>query len=412
MFVVIVLLVGTIMVQESFGREDGEEQKPIVESVPPETVPMETEIEVETLLEPQSQVCLDITPPKGKAKELVTWWDEEPLTPEEFVETMEDDTEITVTFQTMPDMAILGEEQEIKICLTDQGNNQTILESKLILLHDGEAPQMTGVFNITIFAGDTISYRKNVKVIDNHDENPKLVIDSSQVNRNKVGTYYVTYHAEDKAGNITEKTIFVKVMEKLAVTQEMVDALADQVLAEILSDTMSNWDKAYAIYKWTKQNIAYTGHTDPSDIVAGAYQGLRYRAGDCFTFCAVAHMLYLRAGFEALKVTRTAGYLHHYWNYVNIGAGWFHCDSNLYRTDYEVFMKTTEEVVEYSTTVMNRPDYYIYDENLYPPCGSSLEEIETVSQEAEDGVDLEEGQETEGDKLEESQETREESGLG
>ena len=147
---------------------------------------------------------------------------------------------------------------------------------------------MTGVYNMTVFAGDMILYRKNVQVTDNHDENPKLTIDSSEVNRNEVGTYHVTYRAEDKAGNVTEKEIFVKVMEKIAVTQAMVDDLADKVLSEILTDGMSNRDKAYAIYQWTKKNIAYTGHTDPSDIVAGAYQGLRYRAGDCFTFCAVA----------------------------------------------------------------------------------------------------------------------------
>lgn len=316
---------------------------------------------------------VDVTPPVGTAKESVTWWNpqEEPK-PEEFVESMQDDTKITVSYQTVPDMTLLDKEQEISICLTDEGGNQTVLKSKLMIIHDEEAPKMTGIYNMTVFAGDTILYRKNVKVTDDHDENPKLTIDSSQVDRNKVGTYHVTYRAEDKAGNVAEETIFVKVMEKVAVTQEMVDQLADKVLAEILSDGMSNREKAYAIYNWTKKNIAYTGHTDPSDIVAGAYQGLRYRAGDCFTFCAVAHMLYNRAGFQAMKVTRTAGYLHHYWNYVNYGEGWYHCDSNLYRSDgYEAFMKTTEELITYTTNVMNRPDYYVYDESQYPPCAGS-----------------------------------------
>ncbi len=346
-------------------------------------------------------IYIDVTPPVGTAKESVTWWDEEELKPEEFVESMQDDTEITVSFQTMPDMTLFEEEQEVSVCLTDEGGNQTVLTSKLILMHDEEAPKMSGVYNMTVFAGDTILYRKNVKVTDNHDENPKLTIDSSQVNRDKVGTYHVTYRAEDKAGNVTEETIFVKVMEKVAATQEMVDQLADKVLAEILSDGMSNRDKAYAIYSWTKKNIAYTGHTDPSDIVAGAYQGLRYRAGDCFTFCAVAHMLYNRAGFQAMKVTRTAGYLHHYWNYVNFGEGWYHCDSNLYRADgFEAFMKTTEELITYTTNAMNRPDYYVYDESQYPPCaGSTGTESESQGAEGqqpgEEGA-LEEGQLPEG----------------
>ena len=336
---------------------------------------------------------IDTTPPQGTAKDQVTWWDEEELKPEEFIEFMEDDTEITVSFQTVPDMTLFEKEQEVAVVLTDEGGNETVLTSKLILMHDGEPPTMTGVFNLTVFMGDTILYRKGVEVTDNHDENPKLTIDSSQVNRNKEGTYHVTYRAEDKAGNVTEETIFVTVMEKVAVTQDMVDELADKILAEIITEGMTDRDKAYAIYLWTKRNIAYTGHTDPSDIVAGAYQGLRYRAGDCFTFCAVAHMLYTRAGFQAMKVERTAGYLHHYWNYVNYGEGWYHCDSNLYRADgYEAFMKTTEELITYTTNAMSRPDYYVYDESLYPLCGSGNEqETESETQPENESIQMPEG---------------------
>ena len=371
----IFLLVLVYFVSESFGIRAGQgETDSFLMSEQPSAEETETEPETTAAVQPvqTEPVYVDLTPPVGKAKELVTWWDEEKLLPEEFVESMQDDTKITVSFERAPDMELFDREQEVAVCLTDEGGNRTVLVSKLILKHDGEAPEMTGVYNMTVFAGDMILYRKNVQVTDNHDENPKLTIDSSEVNRNEVGTYHVTYRAEDKAGNVTEKEIFVKVMEKIAVTQAMVDDLADKVLSEILTDGMSNRDKAYAIYQWTKKNIAYTGHTDPSDIVAGAYQGLRYRAGDCFTFCAVAHMLYTRAGFEAMKVTRTAGYLHHYWNYVNFGEGWYHCDSNLYRPDgFEAFMKTTDELITYTTNAMNRPDYYVYDESQYPPCAGS-----------------------------------------
>lgn len=373
MAVAVFLLALTYAVAGSFGKG---EEPPETDQPAPAFAQVQTEAVTTTEPEPEETETTvpDVTPPVGTAKELVTWWDEEELLPEEFVEAMEDDTKITVSFQAEPDWELFDKEQEVVICLTDEGDNQTVLASKLVLKHDGEAPEMTRIFNMTVFAGDTILYRKNVEVTDNHDENPRLTIDSSEVNHNEVGTYNVTYRAEDKAGNVAEKTIFVKVMEKLAVTQEMVDQLADKVLAEIFSEGMTDYEKAYAIYRWTKRNLAYTGHTDPSDIVAGAYQGLRYRAGDCFTFCAVAHMLYQRAGFQTMKVTRTAGYLNHYWNYVNIGDGWYHCDSNLYRPDgFEAFMKTTDELIAYTTNAMNRPDYYVYEESLYPPCAGSLE---------------------------------------
>lgn len=336
---------------------------------------------------PTETIYIDITVPKGVAKEQVICWNGKDLRPEDFVESMSDDTEITVSYKTAPDMTLWEQEQPVEIFLTDEGGNRTVLSSSLIIRKDEEAPEMEGFFNLTIFEGDTIQYRKYLKVTDNCDENPKVTIDSSQVNRNVAGLYYATYRAEDMAGNVTEEEIFVRVMEKVPVTQEMVDELADAVLAEIITDGISNRDKAYAIFKWTKRNIAYTGHTDPSDIVAGAYQGLKYRAGDCFTFCAVAHMLYIRAGFEAMKVDRTDGYLNHYWNYVNYGEGWYHCDSNLYRPDgFEAFMKTTEELVTYSTTVMERPDYYLYDESLYPPCGSMEGQATTESKEKDGEV--------------------------
>ena len=36
-------------------------------------------------------IYIDVTPPVGTAKESVTWWDEEELKPEEFVESMQDE---------------------------------------------------------------------------------------------------------------------------------------------------------------------------------------------------------------------------------------------------------------------------------------------------------------------------------
>lgn len=313
----------------------------------------------------------DKTPPEGKAVEKLTLWDCEEIKPEFFVESMEDDTKITLAFGREPDKSKIGETQDIEVVLTDEGGNQTILTSSLELKHDDVPPVIKGAYNMTVYMGDTILYRKGVEVTDNQDENVKLTIDSSQVDRNKEGTYNVTYTAEDKSGNVAETTIFIKVMEKVAVTEEMVNELADRILSQIFTEGMGNREKAYAIYLWTRKSIAYTGHTDPSNIWVGAYQGLRYRAGDCFTYCATAHVLYQRAGFQVMKIDRNAGYLRHYWNYVNYGEGWYHCDSSLHQSDgFEPFMLTTGQMVEYTTNVMNRPDYYLYDTAAYPPCGN------------------------------------------
>lgn len=328
----------------------------------------------------------DTIPPKASVLEELTLWDDE-LEAEAFAESIEDYTTVEVSFAEEPDLTKIGEEQPVSILFTDEGGNQLTLPSKLELLHDEEAPVITGLFNLTVYIGDMIQYRKGVEVKDNRDEEVKLEIDNSAVNRDKEGKYEVTYKASDKAGNTTEHKITITVMEKVAVTNEMVYAMADAVLTDIIKEGMTNREKAYAIYTWVKRGMSYTGHTDPSDLMAGAYQGLRYRAGDCFTYCATAHVLYERAGFQVQKITRTAGHLNHYWNYVNYGEGWYHCDSQLYRSDgFEAFMKTTEEMQTYATNVMNRPDYYVYDETLHPACAGS-EEQESETQESTEAAE-------------------------
>lgn len=318
----------------------------------------------------------DTKPPAATAKKgtLLFWADE--IKPEDLIETMTDATEISASFGKI-DFNRIEEEQEVQIILEDEAKNKTQITASVKLKKDEEAPVISGVYDIYVYKGDVIQYRKGIEVTDNRDKSVELVIDNSQVDRNTEGEYQITYTAEDKAGNVAKETAKVIILDSKNVSKEEVYALADKVLEQIVKEDMSDYDKAYAIYKWTRNNITYTGHTDPSDILAGAYQGFRYRTGDCFTYCSTAYVLYQRAGFQVMKVTRdeNASELKHYWNYVNIGDGWYHCDSMLRQADFEPFMLTTEQMVEYTTKVMDRPDYYVYVEELYPPCGEAIREL-------------------------------------
>ena len=47
----------------------------------------------------------------------------------------------------------------------------------------------------------------------------------------------------------------------------------------------------------------------------------------------------------------------------------------LRQADFEPFMLTTEQMIKYTTEVMDRPDYYVYVEELYPPCGKPIREL-------------------------------------
>ncbi len=325
------------------------------------------------------QTCLEVRdtkPPEATAKRgtLLLWADE--VKPEDFIENMTDATNISVSFGKI-DLNQIEKEQEVEIILEDEAKNRTQLTAWVKLKKDEEAPIISGVYDIMIYKGDIIQYRKGIEVTDNRDEEVELIIDNSQVDRDKEGEYQVIYTATDKAGNMAKESCKVVVLDDKDVPKEEVYAMADKILESILTEDMSEYDKAYAIYKWTRDNISYTGHTDPFDILAGAYRGFQYRTGDCFTYCATAYVLYQRSGFQVMKVTRdeNASDLKHYWNYVKIEEGWYHCDSMLRQADFEPFMLTTEQMIKYTTEVMDRPDYYVYVEELYPPCGKPIREL-------------------------------------
>ena len=325
------------------------------------------------------QTCLEVRdtkPPEATAKRgtLLLWADE--VKPEDFIENMTDATNISVSFGKI-DLNQIEKEQEVEIILEDEAKNRTQLTASVKLKKDEEAPIISGVYDIMIYKGDIIQYRKGIEVTDNRDEEVELIIDNSQVDRDKEGEYQVIYTATDKAGNMAKESCKVVVLDDKDVPKEEVYAMADKILESILTEDMSEYDKAYAIYKWTRDNISYTGHTDPFDILAGAYRGFQYRTGDCFTYCATAYVLYQRSGFQVMKVTRdeNASDLKHYWNYVKIEEGWYHCDSMLRQADFEPFMLTTEQMIKYTTEVMDRPDYYVYVEELYPPCGKPIREL-------------------------------------
>ena len=71
-----------------------------------------------------------------------------------------------------------------------------------------------GVKDITAYIGETVSYKKDVTVTDNMDQNPTLDIDNSKVNLNKAGTYEVVYTATDSAGNTSSASSKITIKEK------------------------------------------------------------------------------------------------------------------------------------------------------------------------------------------------------
>ena len=219
---------------------------------------------------------------------------------------------------------------------------------------------------LTGFAGDPISYKAEITVTDNCDKKVKLEIDKSDVNQEEPGTYDVIYTAKDRAGNKTEEktTITIKEKPENYVEPEEVEKEADEVLAEIIDDDMTQKEMARAIYDWTRTNIGYVNSSEKESWTNGAHQGFTTRQGDCFIFFATAKALLTQAGIPNLDIEKSdTSHSRHYWSLVDVGDGWYHFDTTPRQGGGEFFLLTDEEILNYSKAHKNS---HIFDQSKYP----------------------------------------------
>jgi|GEM_PF-6716948 len=213
-----------------------------------------------------------------------------------------------------------------------------------------KTPPVVKAADMEVFAGDSVSYKKNVIVTDNEDENPKIVVDSSKVDLQTPGKYPVIYTVTDKAGNKTELKITITVKKKPAVDMASVkkynDKRAKEILAEITDSSMNTMQKAFAIYCWAKSSIIYIGDSDKSNYKVAAKEGFENMAGDCYTYYAVSKVLLEKIGgvqiYDMVKLRESSADPRHFWMLINIGSGWYHFDSTPYKDGYDYFFMVTQ----------------------------------------------------------------------
>ncbi len=231
---------------------------------------------------------------------------------------------------------------------------------------DKEPPKITGVKNLTVFIGDRVSYKNGVTVKDNLDTNVALVVDTGGVNLKKAGVYNLTYTAKDAAGNIAqaEATVTVKVKPASPLNEDELNKLADTVLAKIVTEDMTDVDKLWAIFKWTKYNIGYVDSSSHTDWRKGALQGFKQGSGDCFVYYATARMLMERSGFETQTVIRDKGRkTKHFWSLVKVDGAWYHFDTTPTIKKNTTFLLTDAELAEFNKQFKN---YYLFDKSKHP----------------------------------------------
>lgn len=278
-----------------------------------------------------------------------------------------DHSEVTVTYLREPDLTVVGS-VDVTLLLTDAYGNTATVDTVIDVIPAANAPQFTGLEDMYIRVGASISYKEGVTAVDPQDGSVTFSVDAAQVDRNTLGEYLVYYSATDSDGNTTiiPRKIIVEDVDRAAVM-----AYAQAALDKIITDNMSLDRKIQAVYVYTKYNVHYVGTSDKTSILHAAYEGFSTGKGDCYTYYAMNVVLFDLLGLTHLEVTRMGGTSHHWWNLVLHEDGkYYHVDSTPVAVTVEGVKhgKMTDSDLQVYTqdpgVSSRRPNFYVYDKTL------------------------------------------------
>ena len=309
----------------------------------------------------------DTVAPTGEMKE-VQGYVGYPMDPSEFVTNVEDETEVTFAFEKEPDWTFTDDFQFVTIIMTDAAGNKASVTSTLTLKEDDVAPSIYGAVDRYCFVDEAVSYYAEVFAEDNVDPNVTLTVDNSEVNIHEEGSYTITYTATDAAGNKTTESCVLTFVQQ-EVTDEELQELADEVMAEIITEDMDIQHQLYAVFCYVYDHMTYSDGSDLTNWKLEAKRGIIEGTGDCYTSFAVAHLLLSQLDVQILSVERVrqGDESDHYWHLVNDGTGWYHFDTNnTSETGYRCFMRTNDEIL------MHSEYFWRYDHSQYPETATKL----------------------------------------
>ena len=271
---------------------------------------------------------------------------------------------------TIEELGVVGAEYEVPIICDDV---EGVVKVKVV---DTTAPVISGAKDRNVCKGNTISYRKDIAVTDNSGESVALEIDSSAVDLSTIGTYPVKYKASDSSGNTTTVEIKVNVTKEQVIDEEYVRPMVEKIVKEVTNENMTDWEKAFQLFKWIRNHILYVGtNGDRSSIWTGAYDALDNNRGDCFVFYALYAAMLDVAEIPNMQVARVGGTSNHWWNLVYVDGEWYHCDTSPRREQDKAwwcFMQTDMQIKAYADSYPEKPNYYTFDPSLYPERGTEI----------------------------------------
>ena len=118
----------------------------------------------------------------------------------------------------------------------------------------------------------------------------------------------------------------------LVMSKDVINAKADELLKKIVTENMEDEAKVKAIYAYVRSHYTYSGHSDKTDWLQGAYVMMTEGQGDCFNYYAVTKLLLDRCGIPNIDVRKVRNFpddSDHYWSLVSVDGGktYYHLDT-------------------------------------------------------------------------------------
>lgn len=145
----------------------------------------------------------------------------------------------------------------------------------------------------------------------------------------------------------------------------MADNLADQIIAKVITDAMSDVEKVRALVDYMGQNFKY----DHSYSYRTAYDILAEGTGICQAYALAYHLLVSKVGIKDYIVWGSADVWgrsddeKHAWNMVKLGGNYYHVDTTWNSVGYLYFLLCDNEI---------SIDHY-WDKAIYPACNKGLQ---------------------------------------
>lgn len=292
---------------------------------------------------------VDTKAPQGDVQKKVLWLND-PVRPEEFVKNIKDETEVKVSLVKPVNVKKTGQ-RTVYIQLIDDGGNVTKYKTTATVKKDTKGPVITTPQSYTVQKGDTLSYKKDVRVVDNRDGViTDYQVDASQVNLNKVGNYVVTYTAIDSLKNKTVKKVQVRVVSyDLAKIKKEADRYAKIILNQIVTPKMTKAQKLKKIYNYVQTHYTYQGQHEGTieDFYIDALNGFKKHTGDCYVVNAMARYLLEKVNIETYGLVIHGKSTDHISFMANTGDGWYHYSAFKKKSGLNLFKWTDAQMLEH-----------------------------------------------------------------